>query len=167
MLVSRFERVMERIEARLDRNDKLLDEETKFARRALDEIYRPSENTVPLKRRSEYLDEANEEQNKPELLYGEINLLDQGGATPVDQAHNIAKALWSAEERIKVCIDPKRALSQNFDREASDEERAKLYRQAVEMVFADNFSEKLYNKTLRLVNQRFCEKRVQPKVASA
>ena len=167
MLVSRFERVMERIESRLDRNDKLLDEMTKFARRALDEIYRLSENTVPLKRRSEVVDEANEEQNKPELLYGEINLLDQGGATPVDQAHSIAKALWSAEERIKVCIDPKRALSQNFDREASDEERTKLYRQAVEMVFADNFSEKLYNKTLRLVNQRFREKRVQPKVASA
>ena len=73
MLVSRFKSVMKRIEARLDRNDKLLDQMTKFARRALDEIYRLSENTVPLKRRSEVVDEANEEQNKPELLYGEIN----------------------------------------------------------------------------------------------
>ena len=164
--MSRFERVMERIEARIDKSDKLLDDMTKYAKRSLDEIYRFSENAVPLKRRGYLVDQEVENENQPELLYGNINLLALGGATATDKVYNIAKALWTEEERTKVCIDPKRTLCAKFNREAADEARTKLYKEAAEIVLGDEFSEKLYNKTLRLVNQRMREKRCKSLVST-
>ena len=164
--MSRFERVMERIEARIDKSDKLLDDMTKYAKRSLDEICRFSESAVPLKRRGDLVDQEVENENQPELLYGNINLLALGGATATDKVYNIAKALWTEEERTKVCIDPKRTLCAKFNREAADEARTKLYREAAEIVLGDEFSEKLYNKTLRLVNQRMREKRCKSLVST-
>ena len=90
--MQRFERVMARIEARLDKSDLLLDDLTKYAKRSLDEIYRLSETKVPLKTPNQHTDEP-EDLEKPQMMYNGKNLLDQGGATPVDKAYNIAKAL--------------------------------------------------------------------------
>ena len=158
--MSRFERVKERIEARIDKSDKLLDDMTKYAKWSLDEIYRFSDSAVPLKRRGNLVNQEVENENQPELLYGNVNLLALGGATATDKRYNIAKALRTEKERTKVCIDPKRTLCTKFNGEAADEARTKLCREAAEIVLGDEFFEKLYNKTLRLVNQRMREKSV-------
>ena len=151
---------MARIEARLDKSDLLLDDLTKYAKRSLDKIYRLSETKVPMKTHNQHTEEP-EDLEKPQMMYNGKKLLDQGGATPVDKAYNIAKALWTTEETVRICIDPNRRLSKVYDREPADEERTKLYRDAVEEVFGDIFSEKLYRRSLRLVNQRMREKRTK------
>ena len=130
---------------------------TKYAKLSLDKIYRFLESAVPLKRRGDLVDQEVENDNEPELLYGSVNLLVLGGATATDKVYNIAKALWTEEEQTKVCIDPKRTLCAKFNREAAYEARTK-YREAAEIVLGDEFSEKLYDKASRLVNQKMREK---------
>ena len=160
-LVQRFERVISRIEARMDRSDRLLDELSKFSRRALDEIYRMSETPVPLSRNADMAAQDDcQEVEKEFLMFKGQNLYDLGGATFVEMAFNIVKVLWDDEERRTLCIEPKKTLSGINGRKAADTERTALYQKAVKFCFGDQYTDKLYRNTLRLVNQRLREKRL-------
>ena len=148
---------MIRMVYRMEKTERVLDDLSKFAKKALDQINRFSECSVSNLRRS--IEPNDEENTGPSLMYEQVDLMKLGGATHSEQAFCIAKALWTEEERKNICIDPKKSLSKDTDRTPADEERTDLYRKAVELKFGDNFSETLYKATLRLVNQRFREKR--------
>ena len=93
----------------MERSDRLLDDLTKFSRRALDEIYRISETLVALSRNMVEKDNGTEEEpNQPELVFNGLNLYNQGGVSFVEKAFNIVKVLWNDDERRTLCIDPKR-----------------------------------------------------------
>ena len=116
---------MDRMEARMERSDKILDDLSKFARRSLEEIYRLSEASVPKSNINDHkIDEV--DRNLPELMYNGVNLYSLVGSTPVDKAFNIIMKLWSADECRKIVIKPKKTLS-NTDRIAADEERTELF----------------------------------------
>ena len=160
-LAKRFERVIGRLESRMDRSDRLLDDLTKFSRRALDEIYRIAETPVLLSRNAEkdYVSEEAAKEEVPVLMFGDQNLFNVGGATFVEKAFNIAKALWTEEERMSLCIDPKKTLDPQSGRKPGDHERTELYQKAVKFAFGDQYTNKLYRDSLKLVNQRLREKR--------
>ena len=160
-LTRRFERVICRLEARMDRSDRLLDELSKFSRRALDEIYRMSEAPVYISRHAELAtsEKENIETDKEVLMYKDKNLYDQGGVSLVEKAYNVVKALWDEDERRELCIDPKKTLSDKGGRKAGDAERTHLYQTAVKYLFGEEYSVKTYQSILKLVNQRLREKR--------
>ena len=151
----------------MDRSDRLLDDLTKFSRRALDEIYRISETPVALSRNMVEKDNGTEEEpNQPELVFNGLNLYNQGGVSFVEKAFNIVKVLWNDDERLTLCIDPKKVLDPKNGRVASDQERTELYQRAIQFVFGDQYTNKLYRDTLKLVNQRLREKRASGALGS-
>ena len=86
----------------MDRSDWLLDDLTKFSRHALDEIYRIAETPVLLSRKAEkdYVSEEAAIEEVPVLMFGDQNLLNLGGATFVEKAFNVGKALWTKEDSL-------------------------------------------------------------------
>ena len=150
---------MDRMEARMDRSDKILDDLSRFARRSLDEIYRLSEASVAISNVNDHkIDEV--DKNLPELMYNGVNLYGLGVSTPVEKAFNIILEVWSADERREIVIQPKKTLS-NTGRIAADEERTELFEKAMRFALGDQFSKRVFSNVLRLVNQRMHEKRLK------
>ena len=107
----------------------------------------------------DYVSEEAANEEVPVLMFGDQNLFKLGGATFVEKAFNVAKALWTEEERKILCIDPKKTLDPQSGRKAGDHERTELYQKAVKFAFGDQYTNKLYRDSLKLVNQRLREKR--------
>ena len=86
------------------------------------------------------------------LLFNEKNLLGLGGNTYRERAIIIANEIWSEDERMHLCIEPRKTLS--GDRKAADDERADISRKAMGMIMKKDFSEARYRNILRYVNQQ-------------
>ena len=66
----------------------------------------------------------------------------------------IANRLWTEEERIKYCVDPKKQLDRAKERVPADEERAGFLRRAMKFHMKDQFNEESYRAILKHVNQQ-------------
>ena len=76
----------------MDRSGRLLDDLTKFSRRAMDDVYRISESPIALSRNMVDKDNGTEEEpDQPELIFNGLNLYNQGGVAFVEKALNIVK----------------------------------------------------------------------------
>ena len=116
----------------MNRSGRLLDDLTKFSRRALDEMHRISETPVALSRNMVDKDNGTEEEpDQPELKGNGLNLYNQGGVFFVEKAFNIVRVLWNDDERRTLCIDLNKVLDPKNGRVASHQERTKLYQRAI------------------------------------
>ena len=143
---------MERIEARIEASTEVTRQFMSFARKAMEETNRLHENAL---RNRDDVDDENGEELPDEtevLLFNEKNLLGLGGNTYRERAIIIANEIWSEDERMHLCIEPRKALS--GDRKAADHERADFLRKAMGMIMKKDFSEARYRNILRYVNQQ-------------
>ena len=92
-------------------------------------------------------------ENAEEVMYKGKDLTKMTGDTPEITTKNIATALFSPDELSKVVIDPQKTLPKTC-RTPADEFRTSLYRKAVRGALGSQYSDALYRKTLRLVNQK-------------
>ena len=92
-------------------------------------------------------------ENAEEVMYKGKDLTKMTGDTPEITTKNIATALFSPDELSKVVIDPRKTLPKTC-RTPADEFRTSLYRKAVRGALGSQYSDALYRKTLRLVNQK-------------
>ena len=105
----------------MDRSDRLLDDLTKFSRRAMDDVYRISETPIALSRNVVDKDNGTEEDpDQPELIFNGLNLYNQGGVAFVEKPFSIVKVLWNEDEQRKLCIDSKKFLDPKNCGVASD-----------------------------------------------
>ena len=151
--------VLTKAEARFDQQEKVLDDQMRFSRKALDEIYRLSSVQQPMIASSSSSQSAEEEMSESDrelYFHNGTNLLKVPGGTAAEKAHEIVKILWSEQERKVLCIDPKRELSK--DRVASDELRTEKFRSVLKKLFPE-YDHTFYQGILKLVNQRLREKR--------
>ena len=143
---------MERIEATIEASTEVTRQFMGFARKAMEEINRLHENAL---RNRDDVDDENGEELPDEtevLLFNEKNLLGLIGNTYRERTIIIANEIWSEDERMHLCIEPRKALS--GDRKAADDERADILRKAMGMIMKKDFSEARYRNILRYVNQQ-------------
>lgn len=167
--MKRQENVMCRMEARLDREEKVLEDLGKFGRKALDEIYRLHDSNVKLNRASStgqaetagsssVSDSMSGSSSvSSSMLYNGHNLLAQGGQKDSDVLFNMIKVLFSEEERKGLII----GSSRDCGRVQADEDRVQLLREAFEQSLGDGFTVLRFADALKLANQRMREKRVR------
>ena len=164
--MERQENVMCRMEARLDREEKVLEDLGKFGRKALDEIYRLHDSNVKLNRpiatgQAETAGSSSSSSSSVDttdsLSYNGHNLLAQGGQKDSDILFYMIKVLFSEEERKGLIIGSTR----DCGRVQADEDRVKILREAFEQSLGDGFTVLRFADALKLANQRMREKRVR------
>ena len=144
---------MDRIAARLDAGNQVLGQYMTFAKKAIDEINRLHQNAelnqgVPIP-------ENEEETHAEAYIWKGINLFALGGSTYRERAMAIANKMWTEEERLKFCIEPRKILSAG--REPAVEERTQVFREVMGKVMKLDFSEEKYRFILKHVNQQGCD----------
>ena len=154
------------MEARLDREEKVLEDLGKFGRKALDEIYRLHDSNVKLNRASSTGQaETAGSSSVSDSMSGSssvsssmlYNLLAKGGQKDSDVLFNMIKVLFSEEERKGLII----GSSRDCGRVQADEDRVQLLREAFEQSLGDGFTVLRFADALKLANQRMREKRVR------
>ena len=146
-----FKHLMDRIAARLDASNEVLSQYMTFAKKAMDELNRLHQNSLP--NLDVPLDEQEDENiEKEKFFYKGTDLLALGGTTFRERALNIANHVWDEEERMKYCIEPKKTLSKG--REKADKERSDVLRDVMKCIMKSDFSEDAYRSILKNVNQQ-------------
>ena len=141
--------------ARLERSNQLLSEYQTFARKAVDELKRMHQN-AEMNRSTDNLENENEDEEPVEkFMWNEINLLGLGGTTYRERLMNIANTMWTADERLKYCIEPRKLLI--GERQPADEERTTIFRDVMMKVMKRDFSEDRFRSILKYVNQQGCD----------
>ena len=131
-----------------------------FVKKAFDEITRLHQNSLPNQGSSPDSESEQEESNVEKRDWNGKNLFALGGSTYRERAMNIANWLWSEDERIKYCVEPKKTLV--GDREPADEERTNVLREMMVKIMKGDFCEDTYRAVLKHVNQQgvnLCKKR--------
>ena len=148
----RFRHLMERIEARIEASTEVTRQFMSFAKKAMEEINRLHENALQ-NRDDVDNDDVDEQMEETEVLsFNGKNLLALGGNTFRERAIIIANEIWNEEERMLLCIEPRKILS--GDRKPADEERTDILRKAMQSIMKNDFSEARYRNILRYVNQQ-------------
>ena len=146
-----FRHLMDRIAARLDASNQVLGQYMTFARKAIDEINRLHQN-AELNHGVSPVENEDDEQVGEVYMWKGSNLLALGGSTYRERAMAIANKMWTEEERLKFCIEPKKALT--GDRQPADEERTQVSREVMAKVMKHDFLEEKYRSILKYVNQQ-------------
>ena len=144
---------MTQLALRLEASNRALNMFMNFTKKAMDEINRLHQNSTP--NQGNEVVEAEIEDNEvteERIVWNSRNLFSLGGATYRERAMNIANWLWSEEERIKFCVEPKKMLV--GEREPADDERTELLRVVMEKIMKNDFNEESYRSILKHVNQQ-------------
>ena len=144
---------MQRIEARIEARTEVTRQFMRFARKAMEEINRLHENT--LRNGEEMTSTTKMARNylmKLKFYYLMRKIFLLWVATYRQRALINANEIWSKDERMHFCIEPRKALSS--DQKAADDERADILRKTMGMIMKKYFSEARYHNILRYVNQQ-------------
>ena len=109
--------MMSRLESRMDTSEVIMQDLAKFAKKALEEIQRLSDDSGANLRSVERKTDTEPKGEKPELLYdgvkGQVNLLALGGSIDADKIWLLATNIWTLDELRTQCIDSKRTAKEN------------------------------------------------------
>ena len=150
---------MSRLESRMDTSEVIMQDLAKFAKKALEEIQRLSDDSGANLRSVERETDTEPKGEEPQLLYdgvkGQVNLLALGGCIDADKIWLLATNIWTLDELRTQCIDSKRTAKENSRvRGPTDPDKTEVFKEATRQILGQRFTGKLYKEILYLVNQR-------------
>ena len=138
--------VISRLEQRMVKSEGVQKDIVSVSRKAMKEI----DGLKDAAREKENVENVEPESH---VYYNNVCLTDLGGETAEEKGKRIAKKLWSKEELAKIVIDPKKELnSAARGRVRADVEREECFKTALKAALGDQYTKKLYRRTVRLVN---------------
>ena len=151
--------MMSRLESRMDTSEVIMQDLAKFAKKALEELQRLSDDSGANLRSIERETDTEQKGEEPELLYdgvkGQVNLLALGGSIDADKNWLLATNIWTLDELRTQFVDSERTAKENSRvRGPTDPDKTEIIKEATRQVLGQRFTEKLYKRILYLVNQR-------------